>query len=236
MSDLDKKRGRYLECALSLPILEAGHRVAALDAPTEDKSSLLEIALREHVSELDAATKTKLTVARVWLNPPRSAERMIRWAVDNPHHFYDHRIMHAGALLATYPFIGSVFTVLGRAFALGSSTFAVDVRNRSVDLWGGSTAVVHGTSKAITSLKRLDLITGGGRSPIVAGPPMEVESHAASWLIHSALLTRDQEAIDTYEALDTPELFWANLVDPSADYPFLEKHQEGLNRTVWVIR
>jgi len=236
VSDSDKKRGRYLEGALSLPILEAGHRVAALDAPTADKSSLLEIALREHVSELDASNKTKKTVARVWLNPPRSAAEMIRWAVDNPHYFNDHRIMHAGALLATYPFIGSVFTILGRAFALGSSIFAVDVKTRSVDLWGGSTAVVHGTSKAITSLKRLDLITGGGRSPIVAGPPMEVESQAASWLIHSALLTRNQEAIDTYEALDTPELFWANLGDPSAHYPLLEKHQEGRNRTVWAIR
>lgn len=58
----------------------------------------------------------------------------------------------------------------------------------------------------------------------------------AAWLVHATMLTRQAEALDVDDAGHAPELFWAADMKPSADYPLLEIHSEGMSPRVWAIR
>ena len=227
---------RVPDGALSFPVLEAAYRFAASDGSLEERSELLTVALREHVSERDAKTKIKWTLNRVWLNPPEQAALMIRWALDHPDLFPDRRVMHTGALLATFPFVGSVAELLGRSFALGETVTVVDLRRRAVAVWGASSTVQEGVGKTITTLRRLAVVEGGGRKPITPAPPLPVTPLGAAWLVHATMLTRQAEALDVHDATHAPELFWAGGVKPSPDYPLLDIHSEGISRRIWAIR
>ena len=87
---------RIPDRAISSPILETAYRFAALDKPEQERSTLLTVALREHVSDTDAKTKMKWALNRSGLKPPEQAAEMIRWAVEHPDLFPDHRVMHTG--------------------------------------------------------------------------------------------------------------------------------------------
>ena len=132
----DPSSPRPLDRALSLPLLETVHRIASLDASTKERSAQLTVALREHTTDADAKAGLKWAVSRIWINPPPPAAAMIRWAIDNPEHFPDRRLMHTGALMATVPFVGSALGQLGRSFALDQTLTVPDLRRRLVARWG----------------------------------------------------------------------------------------------------
>ena len=230
------RSSRVPDVALSLPALDAAYRVARLGLPPKERSEVLTIALREHFSERDASTKAKWALNRIWFNPPSAARYMVEWALANPQALPDRRLLHGGALIATYPFVGSVAAFIGRAFALQSTVSILDVRRRCVELWGGTSTVIEGASKAITTLRRLELVNGGGREPITAAARIDAPCQAAGWLVHAALLTRQQQAVEEREIGDIPELYWAKLAQPIRDYPLLQSHREGATRSVWAIR
>jgi len=227
---------RALDRVLTLSLLDDVYRVAAMDKSPRERSQLLTIALREHVSEAVADNQMKKTVSRIWFNPPEPAAEMIRWAIDHPDSFPDRRVMHTGAMLATVPYIGSVITQLGRCFALNEQPTVVDVRRRIVAQWGASSTVRGGVGKTVTSLRCLGLVSGGGRVRIAPQLPFPASPLAATWLIHAAMLARQVQALDVREALEAPELFWVSTLKPSLDYPLLEIHSEGINRRVWAVR
>ena len=206
-----------------------------MEQPVGERSELLTIALREHTTAADAANKMKKTVTRVWLNPPEPAVPMIHWALEHPEHFPDRRLMHAGALLATVPFVASVMTQVGRSFALGESVTVPDLRRRIVAIWGGTSTVQEGVGKTVTTLRRLDILDGGGRAPVEPCEPLEAGGMASAWLIHATMLARHVQALDVREAPGAPELFWLADLSPDAGYPLLESHAEGMNRRVWTI-
>lgn len=133
-------------------------------------------------------------------------------------------------------YIGSVIAQVGRAFALHEQPTVVELRRRIVAQWGESSTVQGGVGKTITSLRRLDLVAGGGRTPISPVTPLSATPLGASWLIHAAMLTRQVQALDVHEAAEAPELFWVTGLKPSSDYPLLETHSEGMNRRVWAAR
>jgi hypothetical protein len=227
---------RIPDRAFSLPVLETAYRFAALDKPEQERSTLLTIALREHVSDKDAKTKMKWALNRVWLKPPEQAAGMIRWAVEHPDLFPDHRVMHTGALLATFSFVGSVTELLGRSFALDEPVTIVDLTRRTVAVWGASSTVHEGVGKTITTLRRLDVVSGGGRTAVTPTPALPVTPLGAAWLVHATMITRQAQALDVHDAAHAPELFWATGVAPSSDYPLLDIHSEGVSRRIWTIR
>lgn len=227
---------RVPDGALSFSVLEAAYRIARFDKPLEERSKLLTVALREHVSERDAKTKIKWTLNRVWLNPPERAAAMIRWALKHPDLFPDRRVMHTGALLATFPFVGSVAGLLGRSFALDEPVTVLDLRRRVVAVWGGSSTVKEGVGKTVTTFRRLDVVEGGGRKPVTPAAPLPVTPLGAAWLVHAAMLTRHVEALDVRDATHAPELFWACGSKPDPQYPLLEIHSEGIGRRIWATR
>lgn len=227
---------RVPECPLNLGGLDATYRIAAMDAGIDERSELLTVALREHFSEREAKNKAKKTLARVWLNPPPDAVAMIGWALANPHEFPDHRVMHVGALIATYPFVGGILGILGRQYALDEPVTVVDLRRRAEGRWGATSTVSEGVGKAITTLRRLEIVEGGGRVAITPAPSLSAGGQAASWLVHATMLTRLVQSLDTHEAVSAPELFWVVGLSPSVDYPLLETHAEGPHRRVWAPR
>lgn len=230
----DPRSPRPLDRALSLPLLETVYRIASLDVGFEERSAQLTIALREHTTEADAKTRLKWAVSRVWVNPPTPAAAMIRWAISNPRQFPDRRLMHVGALAATIPFAGSALSQLGRAFALDETLTVADLRRRLVARWGETSTVCAAASKTVTSLRRLGIISGGGRQPITARPRLKANPLTTAWLIHAVILCRQATSIETRDAAEAPELFWADQNTPDPCYPHLELHTEALNRRVWV--
>lgn len=222
--------------AMTLEMLDDVYRVASLDQPLEQRLELLTIALREHVTEREAKNQAKKMVTRIWLNPPEPAAAMIRWAIDNPAEFPDHRVLHLGALLATTPFVASVMAHLGRSFALDEHPTVPALRRRIVGVWGASTGIEEAVGKTITTLRRLGAVEGGGRKPIVRSRPFAATPLAATWLVHATMLARELESLDTVDATRAPELFWARDLAPSTAYPLLVVHTEGNNRKVWAPR
>ena len=225
---------RPLDRALSLPLLNTVHRIASLDVGTQERSAQLTIALREHTTDADAETRLKWAVSRIWINPPRPAAQMIRWAIDNPEQFPDRRPMHTGALMATVPFVGSALGQLGRSFALDQTLTVADLRRRLVARWGETSTVREAVGKTVTSLRRLGVVDGGGRRPVTRCPRLHASHLATSWLVHAVILARQASSIEVRDAAAAPELFWADENTPDPDYPHLELHTEALNRRVWV--
>lgn len=227
---------RALDRALTLPILNAAYRVSSMACPAHERAELLTVALREFVTASDAENKMKKTVTRIWLNPPAPAVPLIRWALENPELFPDSRVLQAGALLATVPFVGSVIAQLGRYIALKEPVTVPELRRRMVAIWGASSTVQEAVGKTVTTLRRLELVNGGGRRPIVATARLEAGPLVSAWLVHATLLARQVQSLGLDEAREAPELFWLAGLSPDARYPFLEVHSEGLHRRVWSIR
>jgi len=229
------KQDRIIDRVLSLPALDAAYRVASMDKSLEVRSSLLTVALREYTTEQEAGNKTKKTLSRVWLNPPPDAAPMINWAIKNPQEFSDHRLLHVGALIATYPYIGGIAGMIGRQLALDETVSVSELRRRAEGRWGATSTVQQGVGKVVTTLRRMAVLDGGGRSAITTASPLQPSPLASTWLIHAIMLTRQVHAIDASEALTAPELFWVEGLVPSVKYPFLENHAEGPNRRVWAV-
>ena len=226
--------GRVPDCPLNLPGLDASYRIAGMNLDFSERSGLLTVALRDHFSEREAKNKAKKTLSRVWLNPPPAAQQMISWALDNPQEFPDHRLLHTGAVMATYPFVGGILAVIGRHVALGETVAIPDLRRRVEGQWGATSTVREGVGKAVTTLRRLDIVQGGGRIPVTGSAPLTCGPVAATWLIHAVMLTRRVQSINVNDATDAPELFWVENLAASSDYPLLETHAEGPKRRVWV--
>lgn len=220
--------------ALSLPLLDTVYRIASLDIGASERSAQLTIALREHTTVGDAATRVKWAVSRIWINPPQPAAAMIRWAIDHPEHFPDRRLMHAGALLSTVPFVGSVLGQIGRSIALDQTLTVSDLRRRLVARWGETSTVRGAVGKTVTSLRRLRVVDGGGRHPVISCSRLTPTPLGAAWLVHAVMLHRQAGSMEAREASAAPELFWAQRNTPDTNYPHLELHTEGLNRRVWV--
>ena len=230
----DPKAPRPLDRALSLPLLETVYRIASLDVDTAERSAQLTIALREHTTDADAATRVKWAVSRIWINPPQPAATMIQWAIDHPEHFPDRRLMHTGALLSTVPFVGSLLSHLGRSIALDQTLTVRDLRRRLVARWGDTSTVRGAVGKTVTSLRRLGVVDGGGRHPVTNCPGLAASPLGTAWLVHAVMLYRQAGSIEVNDAAAAPELFWANHNTPDPNYPHLELHTEALNRRVWV--
>ena len=227
---------RPLDRALSVPLLETVHGIAALDLSPEQRSAQLTIALRDHTTDADAKTRLKWVVSPIWINPPEPSATMIRWAIDHPEHFPDRRLMHTGALLATIPSVGSALANLGRSFALDQAVTVPDLRTRLVARWGETSTIRGAAGKTITTLRRLDIVAGGGSTAITRQPQLDTTPLGAAWLIHALLLHRQANSIDVRDATGAPELFWATNTTPDAAYPHLERHTEAPSRRIWARR
>jgi hypothetical protein len=229
------RREMLLDRDLSLDLFEVAFRIASSPEPWVTKRRLLTVALRDYVSNQEAEGKTKKCLTRVWLNPPLEAAPMINWALAFGPCMGDRRVLHLGALLATFSFAGTVSSVIGRSLSLSGNVLASDVRRRTREVWGDKPSVDIAARKVYTSMKSLGVLSGGGRDVLRAGEKLSVSATLTPWLIHALLLTRGVESIPASGIRSAPELFWA---DPSTfvtdEYPLLKRHNEGGSRVIWA--
>lgn len=165
-----------LDRDLTPDLLDVSLSVANADTPWTDKRMLFRVALRDHISAQEADGKTKKCLTRVWINLPgagrltgRTRERprpdVIAWARDHPQLASDRRLLHLGAVLAMFPFAGSVAVVVGRALALDGQVEPVDARRRVRDRWGDRSSVDVGARKTYTTFVRLGALPGDVACP-----------------------------------------------------------------------
>lgn len=233
---MNSRKNQVFDRTLWPELFDLTFRIASSGHPFEDQRQILSVALRDHTTEQEAGNKFKKLLTRVYINPPPEADSLIQWAIHNPDQFPDRRIMHLGALLGTYPFVGSVAATLGRAFALDSEINGLDLRRRIVGLWGARQMVELGASKTAGMIRKFGIVNGGGLKSMRRGSILEVSGLAAAWLAHALILSRQQESMDAATIADASELFWANLGPLDTNYPGLEVHREGSDRLVYVIR
>ena len=229
------RKNQVFERALGPDIFEVAYKIAASGHPFAEQRQLLAVALRDHTTEQEANDKTKKLLTRVWVNPPPEALPLIQWAVAHPEQFTDRRVMHLGALMATFPFVGSVAAVIGKAFAIDGQLRNTDLKTRIVGSWGARKTVEFGVVKTAGLLRKFGLVDGGGLKPMHPGAVLEVSGLAAAWLVHALILTRQQETMDATTVADASELFWAHLGPLDPVYPRLATHREGGRRLVYQV-
>jgi hypothetical protein len=227
-------RGMILDRDLAPDLFDVALRVASGPTPWVDKRKLLTVALRDHVSAQEAQGKTKKCLTRIWVNPPPPAAQMISWGRDNQQLAIDRRLLHLGALLATFPFAGGIAALIGKALALDGHAEPADIRQRARAIWGDRPAIDIGARKTYTTLLRFGILTGGGRTSLARGEVFGADAEIAGWLIHSLLLTRGTPSVSDIDLVAAPELFWAKLGRPDGHYPLIVRHTEGGRRMVWV--
>lgn len=227
--------GMILDRALTPELLDVALRVATEHRDAPDARQLLSVALRDHVTPQEAANKTKKLLTRVWVVPPEPAQAMIRWAIENQAEFTDRRTMHFGALLATYPFFGSIASAVGRQIHLDGAVDRRAIRTFARSTFGERAFVDAGASKSLATLRNLGVLGGSKDGPYRIEAPVAVPASFSAWFLHALILTRQVESAGTDEVSRAHELAALDLAPVSNSYPLLELHAEN-GRSVAVPR
>lgn len=228
MSRSSAPYGMLLDRGLTLEQLELALDVAVSDPDPRTNRRKLTIALRDHVSEQEAEGKTKKCLTRVWLNPPAEAAGMIAWARGQDFPRAARPVLHFGAILATFPFVGSVAKVVGQHLRTEGHVAAQAVRSEVRRLLGDRSSVDVAARKAYTTFKNLHFLRQDGQVLRPEEPLFVVsEPLLAAWLGHAVLLTRQVESQPLSMLGNAPELFGVELPAMRVgDYPLVERHSQ----------
>ena len=215
-----------LDRGLTVEQLDLAFEISRVDPDPRTNRRTLTVALRDLVSDQEAEGKTKKCLTRVWLNPPAEAAAMIGWARDHLGSGVDRRILHFGALLATFPFAGVVTKVVGQHLQTEAQVDARRVRDEVRRSLGDRSSVDVGARKTYTTLRNLGLLLHVGPQLHPLCERMLVEdAQLVAWLSDAVLLTRGIESLSASTIRSAPELFPLSFsVRPPRSYPFLDAH------------
>jgi hypothetical protein len=218
--------------------LDAALRAARSSASIATRRWQLSDVLDESELGFVAKRKTARVLDHIWIDPPARAIAAIEWAVGLAEPV-DSRVLHIGAMLAVYPFIGDVYSAIGTRLRRSTELDNKSIRSRVVSKWGDREAVHKAVVMALNTLSSLGILCGEPRSGVWRkAEQLEVPPALAPWLAHVVLLSRKTHSIDVPSVSTAPELFAFSLDSiPSPErYPCLEVHTEGGDRTVLVER
>jgi hypothetical protein len=222
--------GMVLDRALTLELLDVALRVATEHRHDPSARKLLSVALRDFLTRQEAENKTKKVLTRVWVVPPEGAQPTIRWAIDHQDRFADRRALHFGALLATFPFFGSIAAAIGRQIRIEGAADRKSVRRHARTSFGEREFIDQGASKCLATMRNLALLEGGRDGPYVVGSRPQVPSELSGWFLHSLILTRQTESESVGELSRAPELSFLDLATTvTSTYPLIELHTENGN-------
>ena len=226
-----------LDRNLELRWLDAALTAALRRSAPQEHRGFLEDVLSEDLAGTDDRSKTRTALVRIWLDPPERARGMLRWALDSYDGGLDTRIMHVGAMLATYAFFGGICATVGRELSLHE---AVDTRAVRRDLrarYGERSTVDRAVSRAIRTLRAMKWLSGElGSGTSAALDRIVVPVSHGRWLAHAVMLSRGKSEMDAREIAAAPELFMFRLPPLANAYPLLERFREGTDRDVLVER
>lgn len=227
--------GMVLDRALTLDLLDLSLHVAREHDGAANSRRLLAAALRDHVSAQEAEGKTKKCLSRVWVAPPVPARAMIGWALEHHALAGDRIALHFGALLATFPFAGSIAAMAGRQLYLESVVDPRRVKAEARAMFGDRSTIEVGARKVLTTMRYLGLLEGPDGGPFEIGRQPALSPEFSGWLLHALLLTRRVGSISADEASRAAELATLKVEPGAAAYPLLESHAEN-GRVVVAIR
>lgn len=224
-----------LDRALNLDLFDVALRVATEHGYTADARQLLSVALRDFVTPQEAENKTRKILTHVWVVPPAPAREMIRWAIDHQHDFVDRRALDYGALLATFPFVGSIASAVGRQLHLEGNADPRAVKSFARASFGEREFIDAGALKTLATMRNLDLLEGPKGGPYVVGAQPTAPRAASGWFLHALVLTRQAQSVGVEDVSRAYELATLKLEPASSNYPLLELHAEN-GRSVAVLR
>lgn len=223
------KHGAVLDRILRPDWLDVALGLALAARPLAESHHLLDEALRSVLPGPTARSKTRTALAHVWLKPPTGAAALIRWALVHGGALQDRRVLHLGALFATYPFFAEVCGHIGRVIGAQDVVATPDVRRRMRRSWGDNSTVNVATRRAVATLRGFGFLDGRpGASLSRAGTRLPVSNLLSGWLVHALLVARGSSAIYLPEITGAPELFM--LCAPSTidrNYALLEQFTEA---------
>jgi hypothetical protein len=224
-----------LDRALNLDLLDVALRVATEHGDDPDAREWLTVALRDFVTPQEAENKTRKVLTRVWVVPPANARDMIRWGIDRQHEVTDRRALHYGALLATFPFFGSIAAAAGRQIHIDGAADRKSLRAIARSMFGEREFIDAGASKTLATMRNLALLDGPKEGPYGVGTQITVPPSFSSWFLHALALTRQAESVRVAELSRAFELTVVDVEPAASPYPLLEMHAEN-GSTVAVIR
>lgn len=227
--------GMVLDRALTPDMLDVALRVATEHGDDPNARQLLSVALRDVVTPQEAANKTKKILTHVWVVPPPPARPMIRWAIENQEAFTDRRALHFGAILATFPFVGSIAATVGRQLHVEGSVDPRAVKTFARATFGEREFIDAGAMKTLATMRHLGLLGGPKGGPYVVGRPASAPSDFSSWFLHALVLTRQADSVATDEISRAHEFAPLKLESARSPYPLLEIHAEN-GRSLAVVR
>lgn len=227
--------GMVLDRALTIDMLDVAFRIATEHRKDPAARQLLGVALRDVVTRQEAENKTKKVLTRVWVAPPANAQAMIGWAIEHPDQFTDPRVLHYGALLATFPFFGSIAAAVGRQIHVDGAADRRTIRTHARVTFGEREFIDAGASKCLRTMRNLCLLDGPRDGPFHLCALPDVPPSLSSWFLHALILTRQAESASVGELSHAFELSFLRFASSTQPYPFLELHAEN-GRTVAVSR
>jgi hypothetical protein len=227
--------GMILDRALTVDLLDVALRIATEHRKDAAARQLLGVALRDLVTRQEAENKTKKVLTHVWVAPPANVQPMIGWAIEHQEQFADRRALHYGALLATFPFFGSIAAAVGRQIHIDGAADRPTVRAHARVTFGEREFIDAGASKSLRTMRNLGLLEGPPRGPFHAGAMPRVSPCLSSWFLHALILTRQVESASVSDLSHAYELSFLELVPSASPYPYIELHTEN-GRTVAVAQ
>lgn len=227
--------GMVLDRALTVELLELALRVATEHRDDPSARKLLSVALRDFVTRQEAENKTKKVLTRVWVVPPTGAQPMIGWAIDHQDSFVDRRALHFGALLATFPFFGSIAAAVGRQIHIDGAADRKSVRAFARATFGEREFIDAGASKSLATMRNLGVLDGPREGPYRVAERLAVPPAFSSWFLHALALTRQVESVRVAELARAFELTALDVGPAALRYPMLDLHAEN-GSTVAVVR
>lgn len=218
--------GMVLDRALNLDLLDVALRVATDHGEDPDARQLLTVALRDFVTPQEAENKTRKVLTRVWVAPPSNARAMIRWGIVHRHEMTDRRALHFGALLATFPFFGSMAAAIGRQVHLNGVADRKSLRAFARSTFGDREFIDAGASKSLATMRNLGVVDGPKDGPYCAGGRLPVPPSFSSWFLHALALTRQVESLRVADLSRAFELTALGVKAIASPYPLLELHAE----------
>jgi len=222
-----------LDRGLTLEQLDLAYDIAVADPDPTTNRRRLTMALRDLVSEQEAEGKTKKCLTRVWLNPPPEAAEMIAWAREQTLPRSARPILHFGALLATFPFVGAVARVIGQHLQTEGTVEASVVRAEVRRALGDRSSVDVAARKTYTTLRNLGIILQRGQSLTRPTECLDIPEVLSGWLAHALLVGRGADAIPLSSVNSAPELLGVHLPGRRpTSYGLLELHGSALGQAL----
>lgn len=216
-----------LDRALNIELLDVALRIGTEHRNDPEARRLLAVALRDFVTPQEAEGKTKKVLTRVWVVPPSNAQAMISWAIEHQREFADRRVLHFGALLATFPFFGSIAATVGRQIHLDGVADRRTIRTFARSTFGEREFIDAGASKSLATMRDLGLLDGSKDGPYRIGSRPSAPSAFSGWFLHALLLTRQAESVSVSDLSRAHELATVKLAAPARGYPLVDIHEEA---------